>query len=155
MTHTNTGMSVDDIIAEIPLLEDTMEGRFLKRKLIRSLYNGVGDIKPSDIERPEKVFGHACSFNRHNGYTTYICTLTREQLKERMAGGDVRSRVNKMSNIKERITREYAADGWNALVQPFNVICTKIVKHTRYDKLWVEFYVSRDCSKYQLVIETD
>ena len=61
--------------------------------------------------------------------------------------------VERPSRTKMEIVEEYTRAGWHCRVQAYNVMCTKYVKHPKIDNIWVEFYSSRDCNKYEYVIE--
>ena len=54
---------------------------------------------------------------------------------------------------KMEIVEDYTRAGWHCRVQAYNVMCNKFVKHPKIDNLWVGFYSSRDCNKYEYVIE--
>ena len=62
-------------------------------------------------------------------------------------------RIKSASITKVKIVEEYTREGWTCDVGGFNVECMKYVKHPRYKNIWVKFYVSRDCARYEYVLE--
>lgn len=128
----------------------TIEGELLKKKMIRQLYKLVGEPKEEDFPEEFKVAGRC--WEKRQGYTTGISMLRENtMLIENLQPTDWR--VVRPSRTKMRIVEEYVRAGWHCRVQSFNVLCNKYVKHPQYDNLWVEFYSSRDCNKYEYVIE--
>ena len=127
---------------------ETMEGELLKQKMIRELYKQLGEPKQEDFPDEFRVAG--TYWNKRKGYTKGI-----DFLKERTMldwnRAPVDYCINKPSERKKAIIEEYA--GWNITVQAFNVLCNKYVKHPKYENIWVCFYSSRDCNKYEYVIE--
>lgn len=128
----------------------TMEGELLKRKLIRQLYKELGEPKEEDFPDEYKVAGGF--WTKHAGYTTYIGYATERRMQVSNAS-DTEWNIDRPSRTKLAIVEEYARAGWHCRVQAYNVLCTKYVKHPKYDNVWVEFYSSRDCNKYAYVIE--
>lgn len=129
---------------------ETIEGELLKKKMIRQLYKLVGEPKEEDFPEEFKVAGRY--WKKYEGYTTWMEFKT-ERGMEWANNENTDWYVKRPSQTKMRIVEEYVRAGWHCRVQSFNVLCNKYVKHPRYDNLWVEFYSSRDCNKYQLVIE--
>jgi len=128
----------------------TMEGELLKRKMIRQLYKELGDPKEEDFPDEYKVAGRC--WEKRRGYTTWMSILPENKmLIENSQPTDWC--IDRPSRTKMEIVEEYTRAGWNCRVQAFNVMCTKYVKHPRYDNIWVRFYSSRDCNKYEYVIE--
>lgn len=131
----------------------TIEGELLRSKMIRQLYKLVGE--PTEEDFPEEFeTAQCCGWSKHNGYTTYIAMEYARNLEIRNAW-DTEWYVQRPSRTKIEIVERYVKAGWHCRVQAYNVMCTKCVKHPRYDNLWVEFYSSRDCNKYELVIELE
>lgn len=129
---------------------ETIEGELLKKKMIRQLYKLVGEPTEEDFPEEYKVAGRC--WKKHSGYTTWMEFKTEREM-EWANNEDTDWRVVRPSRTKMEIVEEYVRAGWHCRVQSFNVLCNRYVKHPRYDNLWVEFYSSRDCNKYQLVIE--
>lgn len=129
---------------------ETIEGELLKKKMIRQLYKLVGEPKEEDFPEEFKIAGGY--WKKHAGYTTEISILTEDTILT-FNSLPTEWNVARPSRTKMEIVEEYTRTGWHCRVQAYNVMCTKFVKHPRYDNLWVEFYSSRDCNKYSLVIE--
>lgn len=130
----------------------TIEGQLLKKKLIRQLYKLVGEPKQEDFPEEFKIAGGY--WKKHAGYTTYIGMWTEIQMLC-MNADEAVWRIDRPSKTKLEIVEKYERKGWSCDIQAYNVICRKYVKHPRYDNLWVQFYSSRDCNKYELVIEME
>ena len=129
---------------------DKLEGKLLERKLIRQLYKMVGEPKEEDFPEEFKVAG-GC-WEKRQGYTNGISILMEETMK--MDNAEPTDwRIERPSRTKMEIVEEYTRAGWRCRVQAYNVMCSKFVKHPKVDNLWVEFYSSRDCNKYEYVIE--
>lgn len=128
----------------------TMEGELLKRKMIRQLYTLLGEPKEEDFPDEYKIAG--TYWTKHAGYTTDIGYATERQMQASNAA-ETDWHIDRPSQRKLAIVEEYVRAGWHCRVQSYNVICTKYVKHPKYDNVWVEFYSSRDCNKYAYVIE--
>ena len=128
----------------------TIEGELLKKKMIRQLYKLVGEPTEEDFPEEFKVAGRY--WKKHEGYTTWMEFKTEREM-EWANNENTDWYVKRPSQTKMRIVEEYIKAGWHCRVQSFNVLCNRYVKHPQYDNLWVEFYSSRDCNKYQLVIE--
>lgn len=131
---------------------ETIEGELLKKKMIKQLYKLVGEPKEEDFPEEFKVAGGY--WKKHAGYTTEISIL-REDTILTFNSLQTDWNIARPSRTKMEIVEEYTRTGWHCRVQAYNVMCTKFVKHPRYDNLWVEFYSSRDCNKYELVIEKE
>lgn len=128
----------------------TIEGELLRKRMIRQLYKLVGEPTREDFPEEFKVAGGY--WKKHQGYTNGISILREgTMLIENAQPTDWR--VERPSRTKMEIVEEYTRAGWWCRVQAYNVMCNRYVKHPRYDNLWVEFYSSRDCNKYELVIE--
>lgn len=129
-----------------------MEGALLRKKLIRQLYTAVGNPKREDFPDIYAIAGWG--WQKHAGYTKYIDMMTENaMLVSNSEGTDWQ--INRASMTKVRIVDEYVRAGWHCRVQAYNVMCTKYVKHPHIDNLWVCFYSSRDCNKYEYVIERE
>lgn len=152
MAQKKTKMETQEIINFLrkEANNETIEGQLLQRQLIRALYK--------QVEAPgEKNFPDECElagdyWNKQRGYTTYIEMQTK-RFMELDNNTSTRWCIKRPSIIKVEIVEDYTRAGWSCVVQAHNVICTKYVKHPKYDGLWVKFYSSRDCNKYELVIE--
>ena len=130
----------------------TIEGELLKKKMIRQLYKLVGEPKQEDFPEEFKIAGGY--WKKHSGYTGGISMIKENtMLIENAQPTDWR--IERPSRRKIEIVEEYTRAGWWCRVGAYNVVCMKYVKHPRYDNLWVEFYSSRDCNKYELVIEME
>lgn len=130
----------------------TIEGQLLKKKLIRQLYKLVGDPKQEDFPEEFKIAG-GC-WEKRQGYTTGIDYLKENTMLIENSQPTYWA-IERPSQRKLSIVEEYTRAGWWCRVGAYNVMCAKYVKHPRYDNLWVEFYSSRDCNKYELVIEME
>ena len=129
---------------------DKLEGKLLEKKLIRQLYKLVGEPTEEDFPEEFKVAGGY--WKKQEGYTKDI-EIEHECCMENSNREVTNWHIERASGTKMRIAEEYVRAGWHCEVQSYNVICTKYVKHPRYDNLWVCFYSSRDCNKYEYVIE--
>ena len=129
----------------------TIEGELLRTKLIRELYKRLGDPKEEDFK---EEFKHSRYWSKYKGYTTYIATMTERQMDIRN-NAPTTWRITYPSQTKREIVEDYTRDGWHCEVQAYNVLCGKYVKHPHYKNLWVKFYCTRDCSKYEYVIERE
>lgn len=131
---------------------ETIEGNLLKTKMVRELYKELGDPKEEDFPEEFKIAG-TC-WKKHAGYTKWLEFKT--EMEMHWANTERTDwYIKRPSQRKVEIVEEYIRAGWHCRVQSFNVICTRYVKHPKYENLWVEFYSSRDCNKYQYVIEEE
>ena len=131
----------------------TLETKLLQPKLIRELYKVLGE--PSKEDFPEEYeTARCCGWDKEKGYTTYIGIYPAETL-DMQNHRSTTYLINKPSATKEAIIERYENAGWVCEVQSHNVICTRYVKHPRYENIWVRFYSSRDCCKYQYYIEME
>lgn len=129
---------------------ETIEGNLLKTKMVRELYKELGDPKEEDFPEEFKVAGGY--WKKHAGYTKWLEFKTEREMY--WANNEVTDwYIERPSHRKVEIVEEYARAGWHCRVQAYNVICTRYVKHPKVENLWVEFYSSRDCNKYEYVIE--
>ena len=127
----------------------TIEGNLLRTKMIRELYKQLGDLQEKDFK---EEFRHGSWWGKFQGYTKDIKIMTEGKMlasnKE-----DTRWCITYPSRIKKEIEKDYREDGWHCTVQSYNVICRKYVKHPRYKNLWVYFYSTKDCCKFEYIIE--
>lgn len=130
----------------------TMEGQLIKPKLIRELYKQLGTPTEEDFPDEYKIAGRC--WKKLSGYTTDIGTST-AQCMQAHNSESVQWYIQRPSMTKVQIVEEYTRANWNCTVQAYNVLCDKYVKHPRYDNIWVRFYSSRDCNKYEYIIEVE
>lgn len=148
-----TKFTVDEIVTFLKneAQNETIEGQLIRTKLIRELYKQLGDPQEEDFK---EEFKHGYYWDKMRGYTTYIETLS--ELHMRTHNNRATDwNIKRPSETKREIVKDYEEDGWHCTVQAYNVLCSKYVKHPRYDNLWVYFYSSRDCNKYEYVIEVE
>ena len=127
----------------------TIEGDLLRPKLIRELYKKIGDPQEEDFKGE---FKHGSWWNKFPGYTKDIEIMTAEKMLARNKE-DTNWCITYPSSTKKAIEKDYREDGWHCTVQSYNVICGKYVKHPKYKDLWVYFYSTRDCCRYEYIIE--
>lgn len=139
---------IRDILIE-QLDNNTMEGELLRPKYIRMLYKQLGDPKKSDFI---DEFKHAYRFVKMAGYTKYIGIMTKSAMEAQNKAPTI-WRIQRASMTKVNIVEDYTRDGWSCEVQAYNVLCNKYVKHPKYEGIWVRFYSSRDCAKYEYILE--
>lgn len=130
----------------------TMEGELLKKKMIRQLYKLLGEPTKEDFEDEMKPAG--TWWEKISGYTTWMSMMTENKM-EMENNAPTEWNVQRPSRTKMEIVENYTRHGWHCRVQAFNVMCNKYVKHPRYKNIWVRFYSSRDCNKYEYVIEME
>lgn len=128
----------------------TIEGQLLRRKLIRELYKQLGAPKEEDFKSEFDIAGRY--WKKVPGYTNDIDVRT-ERYMEIENGAPTRWCVARPSMTKVNIVEDYTRAGWNCTVQAYNVMCHKYVKHPKHKNVWVRFYSSRDCNKYEYIIE--
>ena len=131
---------------------ETIEGNLLKTKAIRELYKLIGEPEEKDFPEEYRIAGNY--WKKHAGYTKYIEFSTKEEMEARNKA-ETNWYINKASETKVRIVEKYVRAGWHCRVQAYNVMCTKYMKHPKYKNIWVCFYSSRDCNKYEYVIEEE
>lgn len=129
---------------------DTIEGKLLKRRLIKSLYTLAGEPEECDFPEEYNIAGYG--WKKHAGYTSDIDIKSENEMlwTNSML---TNWHIERASQTKVQIVERYRHAGWSCTVYAMNVICTKYVKHPKIDNLWVEFYSSRDCNRYRYVIE--
>lgn len=146
--HTYT---VDEIVEFLRKEEEneTIEGSLLRTKLIRELYKQVG--VPSEKDFPNECRIAGSYWKKIAGYTKDIDIFTKEYME---AHNDRPTNwcVERPSMTKIEIVQDYTRAGWTCTVQAYNVMCNRFVQHPRYKDIWVMFYSSRDCNKYEYVI---
>lgn len=129
---------------------ETIEGQLLKPKLIRELYKQLGEPKEEDFPDEYKTAGRY--WKKVNGYTKDIGTFSKEFMN---ACNNTRTDwcIQRASSTKISIVEDYTRAGWHCQVQAYNVLCSKYVPHPKYKNIWVYFYSSRNCNKYEYIIE--
>ena len=129
---------------------ETIEGQLLKRQLIRQLYKQLGD--PQECDFPAECDTAGRYWHKMSGYTNDIDVFTQDFMNGHNNKG-TNWCIERPSPTKISIVEDYTRAGWYCTVQAYNVLCTKFVPHPRYENVWVYFYSSRDCNKYEYVIE--
>lgn len=127
--------------------EHEMERELLTSRMMRQLYKELGDPNPADYEGVGK---YLYKVSKVSGYTKWPDIKTEEQLE--YMNGDVVWNISRPSETKRSIVENYTRDGWSCVVQAYNVLCNKYVKHKDYDNIWIRFVSTRDCSKYEYVL---
>ena len=128
----------------------TIEGELLRTKLIRELYKQLGDPKEEDFGGEMEPAG--TYWSKENGYTTYIEIMTEDHMNACNKEA-TNWQIKYPSETKCAIVRRYEDKGWHCSVGPYVVSCTKFVKHPKHEGIWVCFRSTRDCNKYQYIIE--
>lgn len=131
---------------------ETIEGNLLRSKAIRELYKLIGKPEEKDFPDEYRIAGRC--WNKHTGYTKYIEFSNKGSMLARNRE-ETNWHISRASGAKVRIVEEYTRAGWHCRVLAYNVMCTKYVKHPKYENIWVCFYSSRDCNKYAYVIEEE
>ena len=131
---------------------ETIEGQLLKPKLIRELYKQLGEPKEEDFPNEYKVAGRY--WKKREGYTTYFEVMHNYTMKSKNRSA-TEWNIARPSRTKMEIVEEYTRAGWHCRVQAYNVMCYKYVPHPKYKNIWVCFYSSRDCNKYEYIIEKE
>ena len=129
----------------------TIEGQLLRKGLIRELYKQLGD--PAKEDFPNE-FKHAYRFAKMQGYTTDIGIMSKHAMVAQNSA-PTNWCIKYPSATKIQIVEEYTRDGWSCQVQAYNVLCNKYVEHPKHKKIWVRFYCSRDCAKYEYILRSD
>lgn len=129
---------------------ETIEGQLLKPKLIRELYRQLGTPTEEDFKDIYEIAGRC--WKKVNRYTTDIGTFSKEFMN---ACNNTRTdwHIQRASGTKVRIVEDYTRAGWHCTVYAYNVLCSKYVPHPKCKDIWVYFYSSRDCNKYEYIIE--
>lgn len=149
---TKKGFTTDEIVT---FLKDevrygTIEGELLKKQLIRELYKRLGTPTEEDFPDEYKIAGRG--WKKQSGFTKWMGVMCEDTMKAQN-NEPTNWHIKRPSPTKLRIVDEYTRAGWSCTVQAYNVMCYKYVKHPRYKNIWVCFYSSRDCNKYEYVIE--
>lgn len=154
MTQKKIKFTVPEIVEFLRKEEEnkTIEGQLLRTKLIRELYKQLGEPKKEDFPDEYKTAG--CGWKKISGYTKDIDMYTARHM-EIENGAPTGWSIKRPSRTKMEIVEEYTRAGWSCNVQAYNVMCNKYVKHPKYENIWVRFYSSRDCNKYEYVIEKE
>lgn len=144
--------TVDEIVTFLKNehTNETIEGQLLKRQLIRQLYKQLGDPQECDFPDEYKIAGWG--WKKSSGFTNDIEVHSKGWMNDENRA-PTRWSIQRPSYTKVQIVEEYTRAGWSCGVQAYNVMCSKYVKHPKYDNVWVRFYSSRDCNKYEYVIE--
>lgn len=150
----NNTYTIDEIVKMLMDESEnhTMEGQLIKPKLIRELYKQLGDPTEEDFKSEYEIAGRC--WKKMAGYTKDI-DISTERIMNNENNASTVWYINRASMTKVNIVERYTRAGWSCAVQSYNVLCTKYVKHPRYKNIWVRFYSSRDCNKYEYVIETE
>lgn len=143
--------TVDQIVDFLRKEEEneTIEGELLTRKLIRELYKQLADPQEEDFPSEFQTAGRY--WKKVNGYTTDIRIMSQREM-ENVNNSPTCWNISRPSMTKVHIVEDYTRNGWSCTVQAYNVMCVKYVKHPKYKNIWVRFYSSRDCNKYEYVI---
>jgi len=152
MAQKKAKFTVPEIVEFLRKEEDneTIEGQLLRTKLIRELYKQLGDPTEEDFGAEMEPAG--TWWNKHKGYTTDI-QICGENYMKNANKASTDWRIKRASGTKIAIVERYTRNGWHCKVDSYNVICTKYVPHPKYKDIFVEFYSSRDCNKYEYVIK--
>lgn len=151
-------IAIDKIVEQLVEIENSKETKIeyeiAKPKLIRELYKVVGE--PTQELFPEEFNVAGGCWKKHSGYTTFINIFEGDKLLKkdfiRKNNDNVEYRIKRPSQRKLDIAKDYMKNSWSVEYQAFNVICTKIVQHPLYKDILVNFYSSRDCNKYSLIV---
>ena len=129
---------------------ETIEGKLLRTKLIRELYKQLGTPKEEDFGKEMEPAG--TYWEKENGYTTNIEVMTEDHMNacNKFA---TNWQIKYPSETKRAIVRRYEEKGWYCSVGPYVVSCMKFVKHPKHEGIWVCFRSTRDCNKYEYIIE--
>ena len=130
----------------------TIEGQLIKKQLIRMLYKKLGDPEEKDFPEEYKIAGRC--WKKVQGYTQDIEIHSKTYMKDENRA-PTRWNIQRPSPTKVSIVEDYTRAGWSCEVQAYNVMCSKYVEHQKYKNVWVKFYSSRDCNKYEYVICED
>lgn len=147
-----TKFTVDEIVKFLinEAENETIEGNLIRTKLIRELYKQLGDPQEENFPEEYKIAGRC--WKKRQRYTLDIDILTENNMLIENSAPTT-WRIRYPSQTKVQIVEEYIRAGWHCEVQSYNVICRKYVKHPKYKNIWVRFYSSKDCNKYEYVIE--
>ena len=155
-TTTSTQDTSPDVMTLVNAIttsctQNTMEAELLRKQCVRKLYKLLGDPTEEDFPDEFKTAG-AWRFTKQPGYTSHI-QIEKPEFMRAMNNADTDWHIKRPSQTKIAIVERYARGGWHSTVHSMNVICTKYVKHPRFKDVCVEFYSSRDCARYEYVLE--
>ena len=152
MVQKKNKFTVEDIVKFLRDEEEneTIEGQLLRTKMILELYKQLCDPKEEDFKEEMEPAG--TYWSKETGYTTSIEVMTAERM-EYCNRQETNWQITYPSQTKRQIVEEYKEKGWTCDVGPYVVSCMKFVKHPKYEGIWVCFRSTRDCNKYQYIIE--
>lgn len=152
MAQKKTKFTVEEIVKFLRDEEEneTIEGRLLRKKLIRELYKQLGEPKAEDFGKEMEPAG--TYWTKENGYTTNIEIMTARHM-ENCNKFATNWQISYPSDTKKAIVKKYEEKGWYCSVGPYVVSCMKFVKHPKHEGIWVCFRSTRDHNKYEYVIE--
>lgn len=147
-----TKFTVEEIVKFLRDEEEneTIEGQLLRTKLIRELYKQLGVPKEEDFGKDMEPAG--TWWAKEDGYTKNIEIMGASHM-DACNREETRWQITYPSYTKKVIERRYRDKGWHCSVGPYVVSCTKFVKHPKYENIWVLFRSTRDCNRYQYIIE--
>lgn len=154
MAQKKTKFTVPEIVEFLKKEADneTIEGKLLRTKLIRELYKQLGEPKEEDFGEEMEPAG--AYWEKEAGYTTGIEVMTEDHM-EYCNKQETNWHITYPSQTKKVIERKYRDKGWYCSVGPYVVSCMKFVKHPKYENIWVCFRSTRDCNRYEYVIEKE
>lgn len=142
--------TITELIDTLAAQDTSIETQLLAPKLIRKLYAELGAPTPADF--PDECATAGTYWTKQNGYTTHIDVLKSAfMVNDNLSPTDWY--IKRASGTKVAIVDRYTRAGWHCRVQAYNVLAHKYVQHPRYPRVWVLFYSTRDCNKYEYVIE--
>ena len=146
--------TIEEIIKYLKKEEEneTIEGQLLRPKLVRELYKQLGNPTEEDFPSECEVAGRY--WKKMEGYTKDFGSQTK-RFMDNMNDRSTDWCITRASITKVNIVEEYTKAGWHCTVQPYNVMCTRYAQHPKYKDLYVRFYSSRDCNKYEYVLVAD
>lgn len=149
-----TKFTIEEIVTFVKneAKNETIEGQLIKKQLARELYKQLGEPKKEDFNDIYETAGRY--WKKIQGYTNEIDVETARWMEGQNNQGTY-WRVERPSMTKIGIVEDYTRKGWHCEVQSYNVLCNKYVRHPKYKDVWVRFYSSRDCNKYEYIIERD
>ena len=149
-----TKFTIDEIVKFVKdeSKNETIEGQLIKKQLARELYKQLGEPKQEDFSDIYETAGWG--WKKIQGYTNEIDVETARWMEGQNNQG-THWCVERPSRTKIDIVDDYTRKGWHCTVQAYNVLCNKYVRHPKYEGVWVRFYSSRDCNKYEYIIERD
>lgn len=152
MAQKKTKFTVEEIVKFLRDEEknETIEGQLLRTKLIRELYKQLGAPKEEDFGEDMEPAGTCWA--KENGYTTGIEIMTASHM-DYCNKQATNWQITYPSATKRAIVNRYEDKGWSCSVGPYVVSCMKFVKHPKYEGIWVCFRSTRDCNRYQYIIE--